>query len=224
MAYRAGADLVNMEIPMRWAGPKYFARCGKATWVGVLRDPHDKPVGPFVTKPDRVYGDPISDSYKGLFEDYMKTGKGPVFMDCRGISNEDYDYMMHYMKHEALHGILHHLDEVNKYSIDNSLVLAIIKTESNFNVDAVSPKGAVGLMQLMPTTAKWISDLNGIKYSEEDLFVAEKNIAIGITYLEYLTNQFENDLENILAVFNYNLFFYKFQNNIINHSINFYFY
>jgi succinate dehydrogenase/fumarate reductase flavoprotein subunit len=111
IAYRAGADLLNMEYPMRWAGPKYFARCGKATWVGVLRDPHDKPVGPFVSKPDRVYGDPISDSYKGLFEDYMKTGKGPVYMDCRGISNEDYDYMMHFMKHEALHGILHHFDE-----------------------------------------------------------------------------------------------------------------
>lgn len=111
MAYRGGAELVNMEFPMRWAGPKYFARCGKATWVGVLRDPHDKPVGPFVTKPDRVYGDPISDSYKGLFEDYMKRGKGPVYMDCRGISDDDYDYMMHYMKHEALHSILNHLDE-----------------------------------------------------------------------------------------------------------------
>lgn len=111
MAYRAGAELVNMEMPMRWAGPKYFARCGKATWVGVLRDPHDKPVGPFVTKPDRVYGDPISDSYKGLFQDYLKTGKGPVYMDCRGISDEDYDYMLHYMKHEALHGILNQLDE-----------------------------------------------------------------------------------------------------------------
>jgi succinate dehydrogenase/fumarate reductase flavoprotein subunit len=54
MAYRAGAELINMEIPMRWAGPKYFARCGKATWVGVLRDPQDKPVGPFVTQPGRI--------------------------------------------------------------------------------------------------------------------------------------------------------------------------
>jgi len=110
MAYRAGAELVNMEFPMRWAGPKYFARCGKATWIGVLRDSQDKPIGPFVTKPDRKHGDPISDSYKGLFEDYMKTGKGPVYMDCRGISDEDYDYMIHYMKHEALHGILNHLE------------------------------------------------------------------------------------------------------------------
>ena len=37
MAYRAGAELANLELTMRWAGPKYFARCGKATWVGVQR-------------------------------------------------------------------------------------------------------------------------------------------------------------------------------------------
>ncbi|MBN1106903.1 MAG: FAD-binding protein [Deltaproteobacteria bacterium] len=111
MAYRAGAELINMEIAMRWAGPKYFARCGKATWVGVLRDPGDRPVGPFVTKPNRIYGDPISDSFKGLFEEYRKTGKGPVYMDCRGISEEDYDYMMYFMKHEGLHSIVQHAKE-----------------------------------------------------------------------------------------------------------------
>jgi len=111
MAYRAGAALVNMEMPMRWAGPKYFARCGKATWVGVLRDPQDKPVGPFVTKPDKRYGDPISDTYKGLFEDYERSGKGPVYMDCRGISDDDYDYMMYWMNHEGNSALVNHLKE-----------------------------------------------------------------------------------------------------------------
>jgi succinate dehydrogenase/fumarate reductase flavoprotein subunit len=110
-AYRAGAELVNMEIPMRWAGPKYFARCGKATWLGVLRDPQGKPVGPFVTAPNRAYGDPISDSYKELFEDYRKAGRGPVYMDCRGISDEDYENMIYYMNHEGLHAVLNHFQE-----------------------------------------------------------------------------------------------------------------
>jgi succinate dehydrogenase/fumarate reductase flavoprotein subunit len=109
MAYRAGAELVNLEIPMRWAGPKYFARCGKGTWVGVLRDPQDKPVGPFVEKPDRRYGDPISDTYKSLFEEYGRSGKGPVYMDCRGISDEDYEYMMHWMNHEGNSAVVDHL-------------------------------------------------------------------------------------------------------------------
>ena len=111
MAYRAGAELMNMEIPMRWAGPKYYARCGKATWVGVLRDPNDKPVGPFVTKPDRKYGDAISDAYKNLFEDFTRSGKGPVYMDCRGMTAEDYRYMMHWMNHEGNTGLLGHMKE-----------------------------------------------------------------------------------------------------------------
>ncbi|MEW6665150.1 MAG: FAD-binding protein [Thermodesulfobacteriota bacterium] len=111
MAYRAGAELVNMEIPMRWAGPKYFARCGKATWVGVLRDPQGKPVGPFVTRPDRRYGDAVSDAYKNLFEDYTRSGKGPVYMDCRGMSAEDYRYMMYWMIHEGNTGLLGHMKE-----------------------------------------------------------------------------------------------------------------
>jgi hypothetical protein len=111
MAYRAGAELVNMEIPMRWAGPKYFARCGKATWVGVLRDPQDRPVGPFIDQPNKELGDSISDYYKEIFEDYNKTGRGPVFMDCRGITPEDYQYMLHWMHNEGLGVILNHMAE-----------------------------------------------------------------------------------------------------------------
>lgn len=111
MAYRAGAELVNMEIPARWAGPKYYARCGKATWVGVLKDGKDKPVGPFVTKPDRKYGDAVSDAYKSLFDDYTRSGKGPVYMDCRDMTREDYQYMMYWLVHEGNTGLLGHLKE-----------------------------------------------------------------------------------------------------------------
>jgi succinate dehydrogenase/fumarate reductase flavoprotein subunit len=111
MAYRAGAELVNMEIPMRWAGPKYYARCGKGTWVGVLKDPQGKPVGPFVTKPDRKYGDAISDAYKSLFEDYSRSGKGPVYMDCGDITPEDYRYMMYWLSHEGNTGVTGHFKE-----------------------------------------------------------------------------------------------------------------
>lgn len=111
MAYRAGAELTNMEIPMRWAGPKYLARCGKATWVGVIKDPDGRPVGPFLKNPDRRYGDAISDVYKSLFEDYTRSGKGPLYMDCRGISDEDYEYMMYWMKHEGNTALVNHLLE-----------------------------------------------------------------------------------------------------------------
>lgn len=111
MAYRAGADIVGPEMPKRHVGPRYFSRFGQATWIGVLRDPQDKPIGPYVTRPHRVYGD-MTPEVKGVYlEEFLKTGKGPVYMDCRGISEEDYEYMMHWMWHEGNAPILDHMKE-----------------------------------------------------------------------------------------------------------------
>ncbi|MFC2005332.1 FAD-binding protein [Chloroflexota bacterium] len=111
MAYRIGAELVNLELPLRWAGPKYFIRHGKATWIGVFRNPQGEPVGPFVTKPDRRYGDATSDVYSTLFEDYHKSGKGPVYMDCGGISDEDWEYMLHWFRHEGITSLINYFKD-----------------------------------------------------------------------------------------------------------------
>ncbi len=111
MAYRAGADMASMEIPLIRCGPKYFARAGKATWAGVLRDPSGKPVGPFVTKPDNKYGDPVVDVYQDIFTDYRKSGRGPVYMDCEGLSDEELDYMLFWLRHEANRSLLKHIEE-----------------------------------------------------------------------------------------------------------------
>jgi succinate dehydrogenase/fumarate reductase flavoprotein subunit len=109
MAYRAGAELANVELTMRWAGPKLFGKCGKGTWVGVFRDPQGKPIGPFVTSPDKKYGDPTADVWDTVFADYAESGKGPVYMDCSGISEEDFQYMMHWMNHEGNTALLDHV-------------------------------------------------------------------------------------------------------------------
>lgn len=111
MAYRAGAELINIELPQRWAGTSYFARCGKATWVGVIRDPQGNPVGPFVNKPDRKYGDAIADVYHSLFADYSKQNKGPLYMDCRGASDEDISYMTYFLAQEGNVALLNYLKE-----------------------------------------------------------------------------------------------------------------
>jgi succinate dehydrogenase/fumarate reductase flavoprotein subunit len=111
MAYRIGAEIVNMEIPYRHSGPKYFVRSGQASWVGVLRDPQGKPVGPFVTEPNKKYGDAAAQHYPTLFEDYAKSGRGPIYMDCSGISGEDYEYMMYWLRHEGYESFLHYLEE-----------------------------------------------------------------------------------------------------------------
>ena len=93
-AYRAGATLVNVEMPVYPAGPKFFARAGKGTWIGVLRDMKGENIGPFLTKPSKELGDITGDVWPTVFRDKMQDGTGPTYCDCHEISQEDYDYMM----------------------------------------------------------------------------------------------------------------------------------
>jgi succinate dehydrogenase/fumarate reductase flavoprotein subunit len=109
MAYRAGAEMRDLELVGRHAGPKYFFRTGQATWVGVLRDSSGKPVGPYLTKPDRHYHDMTIEVNKGIFDEYIKSGKGPIYMDMNGISKQDLDYMVHWLKNEGNEGLLNAL-------------------------------------------------------------------------------------------------------------------
>ncbi|MBW1915045.1 MAG: FAD-binding protein [Deltaproteobacteria bacterium] len=111
MAFRAGVELVNMESFGKGAGPRYFIRSGRGTWVGVMRGPDNKPIGPFVEKPHRRYGDPILDSWPSLCEDYAIAGKGPVYMDCTGISDEDLEYQNYWLGHEGNTALINHLKE-----------------------------------------------------------------------------------------------------------------
>ena len=113
MAYRAGAKLQNLEMPQRHIGPKYFTKFGQATWVGVVKDWHGKPAGTFITKPDRQYNDMICEVNKLAPEQYIQTGKGPLYMDCTGIAQEDYEYMMHFMTQEGNVSLVDHMEAEN---------------------------------------------------------------------------------------------------------------
>lgn len=81
-----------------------------------------------------------------------------------------------------------------RHNVEPALIKAIIKAESNFNHRAVSPKGARGLMQLMPATA---SSLH-----VQDSFHPENNIEGGVKYLRYLLNYFNGNLHFALAAYN----------------------
>ena len=87
-------------------------------------------------------------------------------------------------------------------SIDPHFVFAITKQESAFNSDAKSPAGAMGLMQLMPTTAKETAKKAGLVYRPQDLLRADKNINLGSRYLNQLLGSFSGN--RILATAAYN--------------------
>ena len=74
-----------------------------------------------------------------------------------------------------------------EYNIDEELIRAVIQVESGWKPEAVSVKGAKGLMQLMPRTAAML----GV----EDAFDPEENIGGGVKYLAQLTDKYEGDIE-----------------------------
>jgi soluble lytic murein transglycosylase len=98
-------------------------------------------------------------------------------------------------------------DYINTYcfifAVEPLLVKAIMKKESNLNPDAISPKGAVGLMQIMPKTAIEISSqLNIVNYSDLKLKEIDINIMFGVYYIKKLLNYYDNNLILVLAAYN----------------------
>lgn len=81
-----------------------------------------------------------------------------------------------------------------KYRVDPVLAKAVIQVESGFNPRAVSHKGARGLMQLMPATAK--------RFGVSKIHDPEENIRGGVAYLAVLQRMFPNDLRRVLAGYN----------------------
>ena len=80
------------------------------------------------------------------------------------------------------------------HGVDPALVRAVMKTESNFNRYAVSPKGALGLMQLIPTT--------GRRYGVRDFFDPQQNVDAGVRHLKFLLEKFNGNLDLSLAAYN----------------------
>lgn len=93
--------------------------------------------------------------------------------------------------------------QASEYDIDPFLILSVIKAESNFNEQVVSSQNAIGLMQLKLDTAKWCAEKMGYdkEITKTALFDPETNITIGIWYLNYL-EEYYNDMQLALVAYN----------------------
>lgn len=91
-----------------------------------------------------------------------------------------------------------------EFGVEEKLIASVINVESSFSVNAVSSKGAIGLMQVLPSTAAWVSLTNSEFENEvdlEQLSNPQTNIRIGTCYIKYLLNKF-NDVNVALCAYN----------------------
>ena len=89
----------------------------------------------------------------------------------------------------------------NEYNVDEYLIYAIIKAESNFEPNAESHRGAKGLMQLMYSTAEDISKRIGIELNEDNILEPDININLGTKYISMLIQKY-NNINLALAAYN----------------------
>ncbi|MBW1737116.1 MAG: FAD-binding protein [Deltaproteobacteria bacterium] len=165
MGFRAGARLVNMEIPNRHAGPKYLARCGKATWIGVYRDPHGRPVGPFVKTPTKELGDITADVWNTVFTDKFKSGEGPVYIDCTSTAPEDIEYMLWGLVEEGNTAMLDYMAsegiDVRKHWVEFRQYEPFLIGSRGIEIDLNAETSVKGLLAAGDEVGNFRADLSG---------------------------------------------------------------
>ena len=128
--------------------------------------------------------EPVKSKFVEVLQDVNKAGKSVSFKNASNISGKT--------SYIELKDVIDECAE--KYNIDNELIRAMIQVESGWNTQAVSNKGAQGLMQLMPRTAAMLGVTNP--------FDPVQNIEGGVRYISDLTDKYRGDIEKALAAYN----------------------
>lgn len=93
--------------------------------------------------------------------------------------------------------------EAVRHGVDPLLVAAIARVESHFNPSAVSSQGAIGVMQVMPSTGAWVAEkIRLSNWREERLYDPQTNIRVGTWYLSYLLDKFNGRVPPAIAAYN----------------------
>ena len=116
-----------------------------------------------------------------------------IFLKCEYVQKK---YMYPYPHQEIIR------QYAEKYQVEAPLVAGVIMSESKFQNEVHSHRGAIGLMQLMPETAEWISEQLEISYDKEKLHEPEMNIRLGTWYLASLKQEFKGNEVLMLAAYN----------------------
>ena len=94
--------------------------------------------------------------------------------------------------------------EARRYHFDPSLVLAVIHVESRFDTYAISPKDALGLMQLLPSTGEELAPIVGVEWhGPQTLFDPVANVRLGVAYLRQLTDRYNGSVRTALVAYNW---------------------
>jgi hypothetical protein len=95
------------------------------------------------------------------------------------------------------------LQLARQHHFQPGLILSVIKVESNFQSWAVSPRGALGLMQIMPETGEWLARRYGMRWEGPSTLLDEEyNAVMGVKYLAYLRDKYSGDLKKMLLAYN----------------------
>ena len=118
------------------------------------------------------------------------------------VINDD-DFFIHWLKAVYPLGYYKSIKPLSeKYGLDPLLLIALIREESHFNPEIESSAGALGLMQLMPATAKEVATRNKIDFSQESITDIPLNLKLGAIYLKRLLKYFDNNAVFALASYN----------------------
>src|SRR5206468_13078609 len=140
----------------------------------------DAPSAARVAAPDRVTLDPPGPPTLSVPES-RREADGPIAIDPGAVFDR-----------QALRDLASRI--ARKHQVDEALVLAVIEVESRYDAFAVSPRGAMGLMQLMPQTAE--------RFAVRDAFNPAENVDGGVRYLKELLGRYSGQVRLALAAYN----------------------